>query len=360
MLGAYRLPPDALLTSGKLVALDGLLRELKERGSRCALLLLVLFFCVLQHAFVCSLCCTIYAPPMPTPNPVQQHHQNNTITINNANSVLLFSQWTSVLDVMEWFLHERGLLYHRLDGSTNVADRLAICDAFNAPDSPAFAFLLSTRAGGQGLNLTGADTVVLHDVDFNPQVDKQAEDRCHRLGQTRKVTVYRLVCTGTVDADIYAIQQRKLRLDAAVLEGVTVSSADGGGAGPGADGGRGGAGGRFGGRGGRGGRGRGGVSAADARHMGAILAALLGGDEDDGGGGGGGGDQGAGAAGFGGAGAAAAGFGGAAAHGGLGSAGGSGAFDGVTGGSLSLGAPTPAASEPAGSEFAAVSEPAAA
>lgn len=57
-----------------------------------------------------------------------------------------------------------------------------------------FAFLLTTRAGGQGLNLTGADTVLLHDVDFNPQVDRQAEDRCHRLGQTRPVTIYRLVC----------------------------------------------------------------------------------------------------------------------------------------------------------------------
>ncbi|KAI8475302.1 MAG: P-loop containing nucleoside triphosphate hydrolase protein [Monoraphidium minutum] len=171
-LGAYRLDPGCLLTSGKLQELDRLLRELKERGSR----------------------------------------------------PLIFSQWTSVLDVMEWFLHERGMAFYRLDGSTNVTDRLSICDSFNAPDSPAFAFLLSTRAGGQGLNLTGADTVILHDVDFNPQVDRQAEDRCHRLGQTRKVTVYRLVCDNTVDADIYAIQQRKLRLDAAVLEGVTIST----------------------------------------------------------------------------------------------------------------------------------------
>lgn len=64
---------------------------------------------------------------------------------------------------------------------------------FNNPANGVFAFLLSTRAGGQGLNLTGADTVILHDVDFNPQIDRQAEDRCHRLGQTKPVHVYRLV-----------------------------------------------------------------------------------------------------------------------------------------------------------------------
>lgn len=79
-------------------------------------------------------------------------------------------QWTTVLDILEWFLHERGLTYVRLDGSTAVADRLTIVDTFNDPNGGVFAFLLSTRAGGQGLNLTGADTVILHDVDFNPQV----------------------------------------------------------------------------------------------------------------------------------------------------------------------------------------------
>lgn len=70
---------------------------------------------------------------------------------------------------------------------------------FNNKSNGVFAFLLSTRAGGQGLNLTGADTVILHDVDFNPQVDRQAEDRCHRLGQTRPVTVLRLVSSSNPD-----------------------------------------------------------------------------------------------------------------------------------------------------------------
>jgi SWI/SNF-related matrix-associated actin-dependent regulator 1 of chromatin subfamily A len=78
--------------------------------------------------------------------------------------------------------------------------------------------LLSTRAGGQGLNLIGADTVIIHDMDFNPQMDRQAEDRCHRIGQQKPVTIYRLVTKGSVDENIYEIARRKLVLDAAILQ----------------------------------------------------------------------------------------------------------------------------------------------
>lgn len=74
--------------------------------------------------------------------------------------------------------------------STQVTERQTIVDTFNN-DTSIFACLLSTRAGGQGLNLTGADTVIIHDMDFNPQIDRQAEDRCHRIGQTKPVTIYR-------------------------------------------------------------------------------------------------------------------------------------------------------------------------
>lgn len=74
--------------------------------------------------------------------------------------------------------------------STQVTERQTIVDTFNN-DTTIFACLLSTRAGGQGLNLTGADTVIIHDMDFNPQIDRQAEDRCHRIGQTKPVTIYR-------------------------------------------------------------------------------------------------------------------------------------------------------------------------
>ncbi|ESR33941.1 protein CHROMATIN REMODELING 19 [Citrus sinensis] len=107
-----------------------------------------------------------------------------------GHRVLIFSQWTSMLDILEWTLDVIGVTYRRLDGSTQVTERQAIVDAFNN-DTSIFACLLSTRAGGQGLNLTGADTVVIHDMDFNPQIDRQAEDRCHRIGQTRPVTIYR-------------------------------------------------------------------------------------------------------------------------------------------------------------------------
>ncbi|KAG8498721.1 hypothetical protein CXB51_005049 [Gossypium anomalum] len=122
----------------------------------------------------------------------------------SGHRVLIFSQWTSMLDILEWTLDVIGVSYRRLDGSTQVTDRQTIVDDFNN-DTSIFACLLSTRAGGQGLNLTGADTVVIHDMDFNPQIDRQAEDRCHRIGQTRPVTIYRLVTKGTVDENVYEI-----------------------------------------------------------------------------------------------------------------------------------------------------------
>ena len=139
---------------------------------------------------------------------------------------LIFSQWKIVLDILEWVLREKGHRFVRLDGSTDVHQRQQICDAYNKPGSEIFCFLLSTRAGGQGLNLTGADTVIIHDCDFNPQIDRQAEDRCHRLGQSRPVTVHRLVTAGTVDERIVQIAERKLDLDAAVLSDTKVMAAE--------------------------------------------------------------------------------------------------------------------------------------
>ena len=130
---------------------------------------------------------------------------------------LIFSQWKIVLDVLETALRRAGFPFVRLDGATATEERQRICDAYNDPSSPAFAFLLSTRAGGQGLNLTSADTVIIHDCDFNPQIDRQAEDRCHRLGQTKPVTVIRLVTRDTVDERIVAVAEKKLDLDAAIL-----------------------------------------------------------------------------------------------------------------------------------------------
>lgn len=136
---------------------------------------------------------------------------------NHGHRVLIFSQWTTMLDILEWTLEVIGVTYRRLDGGTPVTERQTIVDTFNN-DRSIFACLLSTRAGGQGLNLIGADTVIIHDMDFNPQMDRQAEDRCHRIGQQKPVTIYRLVTKDSVDENIYEIARRKLVLDAAILQ----------------------------------------------------------------------------------------------------------------------------------------------
>ena len=142
--------------------------------------------------------------------------------------MLLFSQWTTLLDLLERLLEGLGLRFIRLDGSTSVQDRQALIDQFNR-DAGISVFLLSTRAGGLGINLTAADTVIIHDLDFNPHIDRQAEDRCHRIGQTKQVTVYKLVCSGTVDEGIYQAQEKKRKLDEALLKARAGEDEDDGG-----------------------------------------------------------------------------------------------------------------------------------
>merc|ERR1719148_537281 len=110
-----------------------------------------------------------------------------------------------------------NLKFLRLDGSTAVSERQALIDEFTNDNSIPI-FLLSTRAGGMGINLTAADTCILHDLDFNPFNDLQAEDRCHRIGQKKPVTVYKLITEDTVDAHIYRMQERKAKMNAAILE----------------------------------------------------------------------------------------------------------------------------------------------
>jgi SWI/SNF-related matrix-associated actin-dependent regulator 1 of chromatin subfamily A len=113
-----------------------------------------------------------------------------------------------ILDLLEEVLQRvLGLAYLRLDGSTPVAERQRLIDVFSS-DASIGVFLLSTKAGGLGINLTSADTVILHDIDVNPFNDAQAVDRAHRLGQTRPVTVSRLVAAGTVDEHIARIAER--------------------------------------------------------------------------------------------------------------------------------------------------------
>jgi len=111
--------------------------------------------------------------------------------IQDGHRILMFSQWTMCLDILEAFLDSLSLKYLRLDGQTQIVERQNMIDEFNRNDSIPL-FLLSTRAGGMGINLTAADVCILHDLDFNPFNDLQAEDRCHRIGQKKPVTVIKV------------------------------------------------------------------------------------------------------------------------------------------------------------------------
>ncbi|XP_056323369.1 SWI/SNF-related matrix-associated actin-dependent regulator of chromatin subfamily A containing DEAD/H box 1b isoform X3 [Danio aesculapii] len=159
-LHEYQLDTDVLLDSGKLSLLTQLLNSLKEKGDR----------------------------------------------------VVLFSQFTMMLDILEVFLRHHKHRYNRLDGSTPMSDRIGLIDQFNT-DQDIFVFLLSTRAGGLGINLTSANVVILHDIDCNPYNDKQAEGRCHRVGQTKTVKVIKLISKDSIEDTMLRIGERKLKLE---------------------------------------------------------------------------------------------------------------------------------------------------
>jgi SWI/SNF-related matrix-associated actin-dependent regulator of chromatin subfamily A member 5 len=135
-----------------------------------------------------------------------------------GHRVLIFSQMTRMLDIIEDFMIMRNYQYCRIDGDTSYDDREELIDAYNAPGSEKFVFLLSTRAGGLGINLQTADTVVLYDSDWNPQSDLQAQDRAHRIGQKKIVNVYRLVTENTIEEKVVTRAQQKLKLDAMVVQ----------------------------------------------------------------------------------------------------------------------------------------------
>ena len=124
---------------------------------------------------------------------------------------------SKVLDILEGFANMHGFTYLRLDGSTKVEKRQIIVERFNR-DPRIFLFLSTTRSGGFGINLTGADTVVFYDSDWNPAVDAQAQDRCHRIGQTRPVTIYRLVTESTVEENILKKAKQKKTLNRMVIK----------------------------------------------------------------------------------------------------------------------------------------------
>ncbi|XP_077000968.1 SWI/SNF-related matrix-associated actin-dependent regulator of chromatin subfamily A member 1 isoform X2 [Tamandua tetradactyla] len=162
----YTTDEHIVSNSGKMIVLDKLLAKLKEQGSR----------------------------------------------------VLIFSQMTRLLDILEDYCMWRGYDYCRLDGQTPHEEREEAIEAFNSPNSSKFIFMLSTRAGGLGINLASADVVILYDSDWNPQVDLQAMDRAHRIGQKKPVHVFRLITDNTVEERIVERAEIKLRLDSIVIQ----------------------------------------------------------------------------------------------------------------------------------------------
>lgn len=132
--------------------------------------------------------------------------------------VLIFTQMTQVISIMEDYFTYYGYKYLRLDGSTKADDRGELLKQFNARDSPYEIFILSTRAGGLGLNLQTADTVIIFDSDWNPHQDMQAQDRAHRIGQKNEVRVLRFVTSNSVEERILAAARYKLTVDEKVIQ----------------------------------------------------------------------------------------------------------------------------------------------
>lgn len=162
----YTTDEHLVYNSGKMVVLDKILRRMKEQGSR----------------------------------------------------VLIFSQMSRVLDILEDYCVFRDYSYCRIDGTTAHEDRIAAIDEYNRPNSDKFIFLLTTRAGGLGINLTSADIVVLYDSDWNPQADLQAMDRAHRIGQTKQVVAFRFVTEKAIEEKVLERAAQKLRLDQLVIQ----------------------------------------------------------------------------------------------------------------------------------------------
>ncbi|KAL9655589.1 hypothetical protein ABK040_002253 [Willaertia magna] len=134
----------------------------------------------------------------------------------DGHRVLIFTQMSKMLDVLESFLSMHGHTYFRLDGQTKLEERQYMMEKFNN-DSKIFAFILSTRSGGLGINLTGADTVIFYDSDWNPAMDAQAQDRCHRIGQTRNVNIYRLISESTIEERILLKANQKRHMNEIVI-----------------------------------------------------------------------------------------------------------------------------------------------
>lgn len=135
-----------------------------------------------------------------------------------GHKVLIFSQMIRVLDILEDYLIQNRFTYERIDGRIRGDLRQEAIERYSKPDSDRFVFLLCTRAGGLGINLTAADTVIIYDSDWNPQNDLQAQARCHRIGQQKAVKIYRLITRNTYEREMFDKASLKLGLDKAVLQ----------------------------------------------------------------------------------------------------------------------------------------------
>ncbi|XP_074103378.1 chromodomain-helicase-DNA-binding protein Mi-2 homolog isoform X3 [Cotesia typhae] len=131
---------------------------------------------------------------------------------DDGHRVLIFSQMTKMLDILEDYLEGEGYKYERIDGNITGTQRQEAIDRFNAPGAQQFVFLLSTRAGGLGINLATADTVIIYDSDWNPHNDIQAFSRAHRIGQANKVMIYRFVTRNSVEERVTQVAKRKMML----------------------------------------------------------------------------------------------------------------------------------------------------
>ncbi|VAI93867.1 unnamed protein product [Triticum turgidum subsp. durum] len=136
---------------------------------------------------------------------------------SEGHRALIFTQMTKMLDTLEEFINLYGYTYLRLDGSTQPEERQTLMQRFNT-NPKFFLFILSTRSGGVGVNLVGADTVIFYDSDWNPAMDQQAQDRCHRIGQTREVNIYRLISESTIEENILKKANQKRTLDDLVIQ----------------------------------------------------------------------------------------------------------------------------------------------
>merc|ERR1712045_611418 len=145
--------------------------------------------------------------------------------IADGHKTLIFSQMTKMLDILGDYCNLKKWKFCRLDGSMNFIDRQDNIDKFNK-DPEYKIFLLSTRAGGLGINLTAADTCIIYDSDWNPQQDLQAQDRCHRIGQTKPVMIYRLVTANTFDQRIVERAAAKRRLEKMIIHNKKFKSQD--------------------------------------------------------------------------------------------------------------------------------------